>query len=485
MDVVLLTSGPRNNPYSMYRTLGAYKIAQSLRQNNYNCQVIDFVNFMTEQEFMKCCSKFINSDTKVLAISTTFLMYGELLALPLHIVNAINYFSSLYPNLKILFGGCYSRIVTEKNNINAQYDCVIEYGEDIVVDLLNFYTGRGPQPIFEFLIKPWATYKVYKTPLVKKYNIEEDNFTFNKDDCIVPGETLPIEISRGCIFKCKFCNHLLVGRGKLDYLRSMELIKNELEHNYNNWGITNYFIICDTFNDTEYKMKAWHKMIMSLPFKIKYTSYIRADLLDRFPDTAHILLDTGLTSVYHGIETLNPQSAIAIGKGWSGKRAREYIPELYHNIWNKKIAQTVSFIVGLPNDRREDFFEILDWFEENDLYNLDTHSLGLYKISNRHQSEFEINYEKYGYKFLDDSKPKNWSNDYWDWETVSKFVNDQQGRIYKTSSCYGSWEVMLFLQYGFTIDQFSKENQKSIESWQIVERKKEHLEKYINLLLSL
>lgn len=488
MDVVLITSGPRTTPYSMYRTLGAYKIAQSLRKNNYSSQVIDFVNFMTEEEFMKCCSKFINSDTKVLALSTTFLMYGSMLSintLPPHVINAINYFTNLYPNLKIVFGGCHSRTVTETDNITTKYECVIEYGEDIIVDLLNFYTGKGPQPIFEFLIKPWATYKVYKTPLVKKYKIEEDNFTFTKEDCIVKGETLPIEISRGCIFKCKFCNHLLLGRGKLDYLRSMELVKNELENNYKNWGVTNYFIICDTFNDTEYKMNEWYKMINSLSFKIKYTAYVRADLLDRYPDTAHILADTGLTSVFHGIETLNPKSAVSIGKGWSGKRAKEFIPNLYHNIWNKKILQSLSFIIGLPHDRHEDFFEILNWFEENDLYNLVPHGLGLYKIKNRNQSEFERNYENYGYKFLDDSRPYNWSNDYWNLQTVADLIDKNQNRIHKMSSKHGSWEIMLLAQYGFSSEQLTKENQKNIKAWQYVIKKKEHLEKYMNLLLSL
>jgi radical SAM superfamily enzyme YgiQ (UPF0313 family) len=39
-------------------------------------------------------------------------------------------------------------------------------------------------------------------------------------------KVLPIEIARGCIFKCKFCSYPLNGKQNLDfrYFSSMELI---------------------------------------------------------------------------------------------------------------------------------------------------------------------------------------------------------------------------------------------------------------------
>jgi radical SAM superfamily enzyme YgiQ (UPF0313 family) len=302
---------------------------------------------------------------------------------------------------------------------------------------------------------------------------------------------LPIEISRGCIFKCKFCNHLLLGRGKLDYLRSFELVKEEMLSNYENFGTDKYYIICDTFNDTEYKMKAWYDMVTSLPFKIKFTSYIRADLLDRFEDVPHILQETGMFSVFHGIETLGEEASTSIGKGWSGKRARDFIPELYHNIWKDKIHQTLSFIVGLPGDTRESIESTAHWFNENKLYNISWHPLGLSagdetKTLLRNPSEFEKEKEKYGYFFPIKSESRNWHNEYWNSKEAIKFHEERLKPLTDPyNSKHGSWAIMQLLQLGFSEERFLKENTKLWNRDELIAAKDKRLNDYVQLLMSL
>ena len=60
-------------------------------------------------------------------------------------------------------------------------------------------------------------------------------FRWNKNDCIQTGETLPLEISRGCIFKCKFCRYPYIGKTKNDFSKSIDNVVEELEYNYNNF----------------------------------------------------------------------------------------------------------------------------------------------------------------------------------------------------------------------------------------------------------
>ena len=483
MDAVILNSGPiySTKKWILFRSIGAYKIARAIRNVGYSCQVIDFINFMSEEQLIECLLKFINSETKMLGISTTFLALDYKL-LP-HVVNAINHVTDIFPNLRLVFGGSNSKQPTEVDNINRKnYACVTGYGEDIIVELLNFYDGRGQEPIWELYIKPYGTYRVYTAPRTEKFNIETDNHLFEEQDCILPNETLPIEISRGCIFKCKFCNHLLLGRGKLDYLRNMELIKDELIYNYEKWGTTNYYVICDTFNDTEYKMKLWYNLVSALPFKIQYVCYLRADLLERFPDVPYMLSETGLISCFHGIESLGPGSQV-VGKGWSQKKAKEFIPELYHNIWNKKVYQTLGFIIGLPGDTRETFIETVDWFEKNDLYCLVAQPLYLWNTNvNQNKSEFEKDYKKYGYSFPDDSRPTFWKNDYWDRDQALQLLKDNSHRIRKISSGLGSWFIMVPLQYGYKKEQLSKENESLLFNTRLTSNGNEHLEKYISKL---
>ena len=278
----------------------------------------------------------------------------------------------------------------------------------------------------------------------------------------------------------------MLGRGKLDYLRSMDCIKQELIHNYEKWKITNYYVICDTFNDTEYKMQEWYKMVMTLPFKIQYTAYLRADLLDRYPDVPYLLKDSGLVSCYHGIESLGPGAQV-VGKGWSGKKAKDYIPKLYHDIWGGEVLQTLSFIVGLPGDTRETFIETLDWFEHNDLHHIAIHNLGINNNKfNKHLSEFDLNAESYGYTFPWPERPWMWKNDYWDFNQVDEFIKEQYPRINKISSWYGSWIVLMLMQHGFDKSFFKKEISRTVFTLaQLNYSAKGQIQSYIKKLLAL
>jgi hypothetical protein len=486
MDVVFWNAGPTNTPYTIFRTLGPYKISHATRNAGYTSQVIDYINLMSEEELYNCTIKFVNKETAILGISTTFLMSGTH-ELPEHALNVLNRLTDQFPFLHVVFGGYQARDPTLKNVIKAKYSIILEYGEDTFVELLNSYKGKGMLPPFTLISRKWGSIKVFKTPIMQKFNIEEDNHLFTDQDCILPNETLPIEISRGCIFKCKFCNHLMLGRGKLDYLRSMECVKQELLHNYEKWNITNYYIICDTFNDTEYKMQEWHKMVTSLPFKIQYTAYLRADLLDRYPDVPHLLKESGLIAGFHGIETLSQHGSTVIGKGWSGKKAKEYIPKLYHDIWGGEVFQTLSFIVGLPGDTRETFVDTLDWFEQNDLHHMAIHNLGINNNKfNKHLSEFDLNAESYGYTFPDPERPWVWKRMEWDHDQVEEFINEQQPRIGKITARYGSWITLMLMQYGFDKSLFKKEASRTAFTLpQLNNLAKAQIQKYIKKILEL
>jgi hypothetical protein len=494
MDVILLNSGPKEASITTYRTLGAYKIAHSVRNAGYSCQVIDHVMFQSEEQLRTSILKFITSGTTVIGVSTTFMRDPDVspgATLPVHIINVLNEISEQFPQIKLIFGGYGIYLITKAPGpafVKRPYATIHQYGEDIFVDVLNFLKGRAVEPQWTIAevnsrLGFSGIVKHYTQPLETRYNIETDNFKFTKQDVIMPSETLPLEISRGCIFKCKFCNHLLLGRGKLDYLRDFELIREELIHNYENWGTTNYYVICDTFNDTEYKMQAWHKMVTSLPFKINWTSYLRADLLDRFPDVPYMLKETGLYSCYHGIESLGEEASRVIGKGWSGKRARDYLPELYHNIWGKEVFQTLSFIVGLPGDTRHKLINTANWFNDNDMYNMSWHPLGLSKSNFKHASEFERNATQYGYSFLSET---NWKNDIFTYKIAAEFTRTLLGPMNAPHSArHGSWKIMQLRQLGYTTNDFLKENNHLWNKDDQHQRTTQFINQYISSLMAL
>jgi hypothetical protein len=457
-QVVLLTSGPKElgtakkAPFTgWYRTIGAYKIAHQCRKNGYTAQVIDHVGYLSEQELIQLLDKFVTNDTLILGLSTTFAVEWPYREMSLMLAKCLAYIKNKFPNLKLVYGG-YGLECIKSPRTPEPWAIIVEYGEDIFIEILNHLARGAESPRYKLIFSGNGnTIRSYQSSR-DRYNIVNDDFRWHPSDNILPGEVLPIEISRGCIFKCKFCNHLLLGRGKLDYLRDMQQIRDEMIYNYENWGTTRYYIICDTFNDTEVKMQAWHSMVTSLPFKIEYTAYLRADLLHRFPDVPYMLKESGLIACFNGIESFGP-GALAVGKGWSHKSGREYLPELYNNIWKKEVHHSMSFIVGLPGDTKQTAIDTVAWFIDNKMCNILFHVLGLHNPNTRsstNYSEFDLNAVDYGYTF-----PFN--NDQWhhpDWGTqreTSHFLQKQVLPLLENhNASLSSWVIMQALQLGVT-----------------------------------
>ena len=337
MDIIIFTcvSG-----MFFQRSIGAYQLAHFLREKGYTVQVIDFTDHFSSEELIALLDKFITLDTLALGISTTFYNAVEdnkkyltndrnkfdLLDIPQNILETIKTVKNKYPLIKVLAGGAKSESATQIPYV----DTVIHgYAEDKVLSYINSLPNNKKKlKPMSFSIKQTGeiTHPVVikDDPLVKNFSIEKSNHRFVDQDIVLPGETLPLEISRGCIFKCLFCAFPLNGKSKLDYLRDTEQIKDELIHNYEKHGTTNYFLSDDTLNDSTYKIEQLHKAITSLPFKIKFTTYLRLDLLHAHQEQVDMLYEMGLASPYFGIESLNQKSASAIGKGMNVDRAKDF-----------------------------------------------------------------------------------------------------------------------------------------------------------------
>lgn len=452
--------------WGVSRTIGPYKVAYWLRKHNYTTQVLDFIDFMPGDIIEKLTRKFITKDTKVLAISTTFLA----LAVHTH-SNGKKYWISEanldilkrikqdFPNIKIVLGGYKSEKLAGFGIVDATVMSYTTASEEIFLEYMNHLTTGSEPP--ESVECWWDPDKrpVYNKARNPVYNIEVDDFKWSKQDGILPGEPLPLDISRGCIFACRFCQYPHLGKKKLDYIRGMEFLKEEILYNYENFGTTSYYIIDDTFNDTETKMKAFYDMTQTLPFKINYASYIRADLVYRFPDTAHYLKESGLYGAFFGLESLHPSASNIVGKAWSGKHAREFIPELYHNIWDHHVPIHTNFIVGITGETIESVDSTADWFIQNDLHSITFERLGLNGPDDGPvwsiKSEFDKNSSKYGFTMLPSQSNSifaDWKNDNWTRDTAG-YHADRLNKKLADHRKVVTWSIPNLLWYGVTKDE--------------------------------
>lgn len=390
------------------RPFGLYRIVNEIRSLGYTAKAIWNFTHMSDKEFLQCISKFISKDTKILGISATIMnrpfdfnsnnFFGisdEKLKFRL------NFIKRKFPKIKIIIGG-------------AQIDAADEKFLSKYSEVDYFITGQGEEIIKVLLEQADIKYKeFYDLKFISDKDYPYKNFSFSTniltdDEDILYNESLPLEIARGCIFACSFCNYDLLGKKVTDFSRTHNNIRDELINNYEKFGIKHYYIIDDLINDSYEKVTLLEKSIEKLPFEISFVGYNRLDLYWRFPDLAERLMNIGFKAAQFGIETINDASGKIVGKGLGRRRIEETLYRL-RETWKDNVLIEGSFIVGLPKDNEQTAFELEDWLSkliDDRIFQLvNVNPLNLNPFNKK--SHMFNNPEKYGYKF-------NLSNDYKD-----------------------------------------------------------------------
>jgi hypothetical protein len=383
------------------RFIGPSKVAQRIRAAGYKCQVISFAHFLTSDQIDQLLKKFVGPKT-VIGISSTFANGRGCKAIA-HFMRTITR-NRLTSANKTIIGGPSAHIwsqLVEKHGYKFDH-VVVSFAENKIIPVIDQILRHG---ISKNSVEPWE--------------IISCQHRWHSSSHIKPFESLPLECARGCIFECKFCRFTMLGKKKGTYVRDVNMIRDELVYNYDMFGTTNYMLTDDTFNDTPEKVEAWADMVSKLRFKIQYVTYLRVDLIHRFPHTAKLLQDSGLIATHFGIESLTQKASSLIGKAWSGKHARDYVPELTKNIWGDKINVFISLIAGLPHETPDDWQEAGEWAVENNLSAYYA-TLGIEKFRNNFQgiwnederegiSYFDIHAEEYGYQFINKNGRSMWT----------------------------------------------------------------------------
>ncbi len=326
------------------RTLGAYRFANELKTRGLICKVVDCITDFDDDEILKLVHTIINKNTLFIAFSTTFLLDNESLLQPFLKLRKNNFSNlrkivqlsrQINPAIKVIFGGANS---TNYNYLNP--DIIVEgYCENSMTEIIS--------KIYEIETTPKLVKKIRSENLT--FDLENISTTYADNDFMFNGETLVLETSRGCRFKCKFCNFPLNGRKPNTYLKTQASLKAELIYNYEKFNITNYFLSDDTFNESIEKIKYIKKVTDDLPFKISFFAYLRIDLIAKYPEMVILLAQMGLKSAFFGIESLNDKTAKSIGKGLGEKTTIQTLKNI-KNIWGPDIHTTASFIIGLPHE---------------------------------------------------------------------------------------------------------------------------------------
>jgi len=372
------------------RGLGAYRIATFLREHGWDAEVIDFVIHWTVDELKLMAKQRIDLNFKFIGISGLFLN-ERIPALD----EFLEWVKQEYPQLKVIIGG------PERyrfDNPNIDYN-INGYGENALLILLKYLYSNGPAP--KFSMKLNSGRNIPANELHPSYPMSKLMIQYEDRDFVDKDEWLGVEFSRGCAFSCAFCNFPVLGV-KGDYSRDQEDFRLQLMDAYDRFGVTNYYVSDETFNDRTEKITKFADVVETLSFKPYFTGFIRADLLVSRSADQEELLRMNFLGHFYGVETFYHTTGKAIGKGMNPYRLKEGIinnRKFFESHVGDKFRASVSLIAGLPHEPKESLYETIDWLEQHwqgqafSMYPLEIPNSEFYYLS-----KISKDWVKYGYR---------------------------------------------------------------------------------------
>ncbi|THB73383.1 MAG: radical SAM protein [Gammaproteobacteria bacterium] len=452
---------------------GMYRIATEIRNHGYSAETIDLFAFFNECDLFQLVSRYITEKTAFVGFSSTLLLN--------HITN--DYFSvsddsffklcrhikAINSRVKIVVGG--SQALPSFNSLHLKYADCVDY----------FISGQGELQAVALLrhIKEGESLNV-KTIDNLKYltseNYEYQGFTtssieYTESDTVFQGEALPIEISRGCAFKCSFCIYDNRGKKFGDIVKQKQVIRDELLRNHELFGTSVYMIMDDTLNDSMRKVEYLHETLTSLPFSINFISFARLDMISKYPDMAVMLKEMGLVGVSFGIETMHKEAGQKIGKGLGEKKVKHALKHC-KDIWGDNVIINGNFILGLPHEPLESIKSTMSWVDSDEC-TLDSINIFPLNVSkSRSTSQFDKEAASGNIMCFGGESDSEWRHRHMSFSGAVSLKNHYDRYFQKKWPNFnkiGAFSIPRMVNIGFTVEDCLQINRQSRSSSPIIE----------------
>ncbi len=169
---------------------------------------------------------------------------------------------------------------------------------------------------------------------------------------VVEGKrSMSLITSRGCLFKCTFCNSLIFSRGRLRF-RSPENVVQEMRQLMKKYGISAFRFNDDLFTFTPDRTI---EMAMALkPLNILYRVFARSNSLTE--EASKALFESGCRHVAIGIESMSDTMLKLMNKNTDKATNIKAL----ENAKRAGLKTRIYIIVGFPGETKHTFQESLD-----------------------------------------------------------------------------------------------------------------------------
>ena len=304
--------------------------------NNYN---IDLVDIPVSRRMNSLPKKIISEITEKNPYAVGFSTY----CWDLHIFLKTAYIIKEYNSeIKIIMGGpSVSFYPEEILNKYPQVDIIIPgEGEYVFSDLL-YHKFKNLDEVAGVVYR--RKDNICSNKNVKQIDLNRIYSPYLSDNFRPKSDTLMIEPSRGCIYRCKFCSW---SKNKKLMFKSSKILTDELIWAYKNGY--RFINLSDTsINMTEEQLSTIIRAIKdsSVSDKLSFSVFMKYDKINEAQ--LKIIEDIRFDEIIFGLESINSEALLASGKPPFNKEKFETAIKKLGERGNKI---TLSIMIGLPYD---------------------------------------------------------------------------------------------------------------------------------------
>ena len=340
------------------RALWPHRVATFLRMNDWDAEVIDFASFWKLEELQELVCSRTTDKTVMFCFGTAFLNPWS----P-YLNEFIAWLKKDYPNIPVVVGGN-NALVTPAEGVDYWVD---SYGENAVLALCQHLIGTLGAPL---LTDPafFGSKKVIRG-LHHYPSAPLDNYLVNYEarDFMMSYECPQIETARGCMFSCSYCNFPIIGQAK-DVSVSKEEFKRQLQLGYEQWGIKNWRVMDETFNDRPEKLQKYADAVDELGYNPWICGFARGDLVVKHREHWDTYIRLGFLGHSMGIETFNHAAGKLVRKGMDPEKLQEGLLDFqaYTDIHAPRLYRAnIQMICGIPGETVESWRQSIEWLNTN------------------------------------------------------------------------------------------------------------------------
>jgi hypothetical protein len=441
------------------RGISGARLRTAAQRAGYNVKIIDYVGDLTANQILEVIELNYTSTTKFIGFSTSWIEVANMKDFPWHNEGFFRKLKNKFPNLIIITGGHdeWNRALLNRYS-NYHFH---GYSDNTFVEFIKMINNKDHNlPFVDNKHSTGIGKYIDSNNTNPVRHPDEIETVFEIEDNYQSFQPVPIEVSRGCIFRCGFCRHPFQGKKDFDsYQRTPESLARELKRNYDLFGTTRYTVMDDTFNDSIEKIDRLKRAIdiAKLP-TFEFVAYIRPELLVTKPEMIPMLAELGLRGAFFGIESFNIEARKAIGKGLDINKVLDAAHQMT-SYNNNQILIHASFIIGLPHESPEDIYKTQEYMisKNSPFRSWIWQTLGIRNdgiTAEDSQSTFDKNFEDFGYQIPLNSS--EWKNEYFSLQTASDLTTklNIQSMPYQR---FAGWKVAGGWHVNKTEDQIQNE----------------------------